>query len=108
MQLFSDVALVVCRESSGLVRRNGLLPHAESREDMRGHMQRMGSGRRDFRVRARRTETLRGHFLVVARMDQIMGDSGVVGVCAEERVENLGGAFLLHVGFVERRRAREK
>src|SRR5580658_321935 len=80
-----------CRSSD--VRVDGLLPQAESREDVRGHVNRVRRIGSYSRVLARGGQSLRREFRRIGGVDQIVGDAGIVRILLEERIEN-GDGFL--------------
>ncbi len=61
---------------------------------MCGHVKRMRRARSDARVNSRRNQSSICHLLVVAGVDEVTGNSRVIGVSPEERLEQIGRLFL--------------
>src|ERR1051325_8163519 len=71
----------------GRVRGDRFLPMADSREDMRRHMEGMRRSRGDFGVALGGIESLLGDGRVVVEMDQVMSDAGMPRLPLEDRLE---------------------
>jgi len=84
------------------VRLDRLRPHAEAREDVRWHVQRVRRGRRDLRVGARRGQRQLRELGIVERVDHVVRDARMVGFEREQPVEDLRRLLLARIGLVRR------
>ena len=92
------------RGRGGEVRRDGLRPQAEAREDVRRHVEGVGRGGRDLRVGACRGKRVRRERGVVERVDDVVRDPWMVGVPGQEAVEHPRRLLLARERGVTRRR----
>ncbi len=100
VKLFAGIALIACGLACGQVRCDGVLPQPEAGEDVRGHVERVGSVGRDLSIFACGGETARCELGAVAGVDDVVGDAGMVGVGFVERLEDGERLFLPGVGLV--------
>ena len=81
---------------------NRLRPHAQQHVDVRGHVQRVGHGRRELRVAAGGGQSARGERRVVVAVDHVVSGAGMVGRRGEDLLGDLRRAFLARIGLVVR------
>ncbi len=84
------------RGNRGEVGIDVVLPQADAGEDVRWHMQRVRSGGRDLRITARGGNAELRQLRLVVAVDQVMRDSGMIGLGGEKFFEN--GGRLLAIG----------
>ena len=85
-----------------------VLPESQAREDVRRHVNRVGGGGRDAGVFAGRGQSEAGHRGIVAAVNDVVGDAGMVGLILVQFVENGDGGFGVdEVGVAFGRRAEE-
>ena len=77
-----------------------VLPEANARENVRGHVQGVGRGGRDLGVTAGGGNAELGQLRLVVGVNQIMRDSGMVGFAGKQRFENGGGLFAVGESLV--------
>src|SRR5208337_4178869 len=104
VQLFTGISLPMCGSPGSQVGCDGVVPHTQASEDMRGHMQRMRSRGSDAGVGSGGCEAAGCELLAVAGMDEVVRDSGVIGILAIERLKQSGGLLLLEMSLVGWRR----
>ena len=103
MQLIVEIGRVLRDTLRDLVGVYRLLPVADAREDMRRHMLRVRSVRRDLGVELRRIETFFRDRRIVVEMDQIVCDARMLRLTRKYRLEDRGAFELVRVGLVGRR-----
>ncbi len=81
----------------GNVRGDGILPQAETHEDMRRHVQGVGRVRSDGRVAASSVEALGCEFGAIGGVNHVMRDTRMVWMLLKQRFENRDG--LLTIGY---------
>jgi hypothetical protein len=79
------------------------LPIADAREDMRRHMQRVRSPRRDLRVAGGRAQPFIGDGRIVVGVDQVVRDARMVGLALEYLLQDGRRLKLVGIGLVIRR-----
>src|ERR1017187_8849288 len=75
---------------------------------MRRHVKRVRGGWSDLGIRTRRSQSPWREFCAVVGVDQVVSQSGVLGLLAKDGFENLGGSFLISMCFVGRWRRRDE
>ena len=88
------------RQVRGAVAFDHLRPQAETREDVRRHVQRMRHRGGNGGVGARIGQAFLGQFGIVVGVDQVVRHAGVVGIFLEQRLENGGRLELVGEGLV--------
>ena len=78
-----------------------ILPQAESRENVRGHMDGMRRGGRDARIAASSLEPELRVLRTVSAMNQVVGHTGMIRKAVEQRRKNVDSGFLILQTFVE-------
>ena len=63
-----------------LIRSDGFVPHAQTREDVRWHVQRMRHPRRNRIISSGRGQSTLGEMGIIVAMDQVMNHAGMVWV----------------------------
>ena len=84
----------------GEVGLDRLLPHAQGGEDVRRHMERMRRRRRQRRISPRRRQPFHRDRRVVVGVNDVMHDSGMIGLCRLQLFEDASGFQLTRVGLV--------
>ena len=100
VQRFADAAGLLRLRRRLDVGGHRFLPQADTREGVRGHVERVGHGRRDVRVRARGRQRLVGQRRHVVGVDDVVRQPRVVRHLLVERLENLRGAQVLRERLV--------
>ena len=84
------------------IRTDHLLPHAERREDVRGHVQCVRRRRCELRAARSSEHAPHGELGIVVAVNDVMRDAGVVGILRLQLFEDIGGLELLGIGLVGR------
>ena len=96
--------LVQLRDTRGFgVGRDRLLPVADAREDVRGHVLGMRRGWRDLGIASRGIEALLGDRRIVVEVNEIVRDAGMLRLALGDRLEDCRALELVGVGLVGRR-----
>ena len=85
-----------------------VLPHAQPREDVRRHVQRVRRRWGDRGVTPRRRQPLLHQLGVVVRVNQVVRGAGVIGTRLEEGLEDAAGLELFGEGLVRGERVRDQ
>src|SRR5689334_15477273 len=88
MELFADIALVMCRRARRSVGCDGVIPESESGKNMRRHVQGMWCRRSDLRIRACCREPLLRQLRAVGGVDHVVREAGMLRMRAIQRFEN--------------------
>src|SRR5262249_55879766 len=92
--------VVPARRDRLYVRRDGVLPHAQHRERMRGHVKRMWRGRREVRVAPRGRQTLLANGCEVVAVDDVVRYARMVGQLCFDGLQDGGRLELFGVSLV--------
>src|ERR1700688_4767651 len=82
------------------VRADVLIPQPQSGKDVAGHMKRMRSGRRDGSVTSGRFQSLLRHHWIIAGMDDVVCNAGMVWMLAENRIKNCHGLLWVDESYI--------
>ena len=100
MQLLAGSLVALRRRRRARVGRDRILPGADAREDVRGHVQRVRRRGRDARVAARRGQALLRDRRRVVAVDQVVRHARMVGVLGELLLEDRRRLQVGRVGLV--------
>ena len=98
----ADITLLVCSTSRGLVRCNRIVPKAQTRKNMRRHVQGVRRCRGNLRISPRRRQPSRRKLSAVIGMNQVMRGTRMLGLTAIDRLQDLCCQFLVGVRSVRR------
>jgi hypothetical protein len=108
VQLLTCITFAVRCRPRGDIRRDRIVPETQTRENMRGHMQRVGSGGGDLRVSARGRQAAWRQLRAVISVNQIMRNARVVRMVAINRLQDRRRALLVRMGSVFSRSRRDE
>ncbi len=77
-----------------------VLPEADAGEDVRWHVQGVGSCGRDLRIAAGCGQAELRELRLVVGMDQVMGHAGMLGLSGEEFLQNRRSLLAIGEGFI--------
>src|SRR5260370_33765675 len=86
-----------------LIRSDGFVPHAQTREDVGWHVQAMRHPRRNRIISSGRGQSTLGEMGIIVAMDQVMNHAGMVWVLFPQLFQNGGCLQLLRQTGVTRR-----
>src|SRR5215831_12184958 len=92
--------VVLARRDRLYVRCDGLVPHSQHREGVRGHVKRMRRGRRELRVAPRRRQTLLANGCEVVAVDDVVRYARMVGQLCFDGLQDGGRLELFGVSLV--------
>ena len=102
VQLIGGCLVGFGRTHRGLIGGDRFLPVADAGEDVGRHVLRMRRRGRDLGVTHGRVEAFLGDRRIVVKVDQIVGDAGMLGLALEDRLQD-GRAFeLIGISLVRR------